>query len=1004
MTMPELKNEVNLVDELAEEFACRWRAGERPSVEEYAERYPEQADEIRAVLPAVVMMEQLKPRREEETPASTPASYPDTPPERIGEYRVIREIGRGGMGVVYEAEQEPLGRRVAIKVLPVHLLANETLRARFRRESQAAARLHHTNIVPVYGVGEHDGQCFYVMQLIDGRGLDHVIRTAVQRTSPTDDSTPIADVSDITWPNGMPGKDHATHADGEEQSPREFCETVARIGVQVADALAHAHSQGILHRDVKPSNLLLDSRGSVWMTDFGVAKLVEEANLTLSGDIVGTLKYMPPERFSGQSDARGDVYSLGVTLYELLTLRPAFPDTTPQHLIKLITHEAPIPPRKLNPNVPKDLETIVLKATARDPAQRYQTPDELEEDLRRFLDDRPILARRARLTESLWRWCRRNRMVAALTVVVFSLLALTAVVSVAAWYNTASAKDRMETALEKEQQQREHAEKTTISALEAMNRIYDRFAPSRIVVTPGLPADSSDEAGINLPPQPVLSPEAVPLLQDLLGFYEQLAREVGDYSRLRPQAAEANQRIGDIRQRLGQLDAAITAYRKAAELYGRLLADRPDEAMRIKLARTHNELGRVLRSLHQAEAANKAHGDALITLAAAPRESTSKPEFRYELARSYYFQSLPEGMARPRGPEGLGPPRDPGGPREFGDGPPRGPGGFGRPPGPRPGGPRGPGPGGRGPGGPGPGGPGPGGPESGGQEPGGPGPGRGEPPPPPSPERIRYSQLAIELLEGLVKEHSAVPEYYHLLACCYRDAPPDRLRGGPQGEAANTQQAINILRQLVQKFPKIPDYRYDLCETLGRVAFVGRPLAGDSAEAARLLLKEAVDLSTALTADYPNVPQYTASQAVAQEKYGLVLQQFRQLDEAEKRLKTAVALQTKVAKQHPEVVAYGFSLSLMETSLARLLGEREKWKDARPLLESSTKRLEGLLAKDQRLSFARMHLGHGYGDLSVVLARLGEAGLAEEAQRKAESFAPDRGPERSGPRDRRRER
>src|SRR5262249_20801725 len=141
---------------------------------------------------------------------------------------------------------------------------------------------------------------------------------------------------------------------------------VARIGVQVADALAYAHSQGILHRDVKPSNLLLDRRGAVWMTDFGVAKLVEEANLTQSGDLVGTLKYMPPERFSGRSDARGDVYSLGITLYELLTLKPAFPDTTPQHLIQLITHEAPLRPRRVNPDVPTDLETIILKATARE--------------------------------------------------------------------------------------------------------------------------------------------------------------------------------------------------------------------------------------------------------------------------------------------------------------------------------------------------------------------------------------------------------------------------------------------------------------------------------------------------------------------------------------------------------------------------------------------------------------------------------------------------------------
>src|SRR5262249_37442591 len=198
-------------------------------------------------------------------------------------------------------------------------------------------------------------------------------------------------------------------------------------------------SEGVFHRDVKPSNLLLDERGAVWVTDFGVAKLVEEANLTQSGDLVGTLKYMPPERFAGHSDARGDVYSLGVTLYELLTLRPAFPDTNPQHLIHLITQEAPPRPRKLNPEVPRDLETIVLKAAAPDPPQRYQPPGELAEALRRFLDAQPILARRTGPAGLAWRWCRRNPALAAVTAAAFLLMVAVTAVSVAAYAQTAAA-------------------------------------------------------------------------------------------------------------------------------------------------------------------------------------------------------------------------------------------------------------------------------------------------------------------------------------------------------------------------------------------------------------------------------------------------------------------------------------------------------------------------------------------------------------------------------------
>src|SRR5439155_11217298 len=161
------------VDELAEEFARRLRAGERPSVEYFAARHPGRAAEVREVLEAVEMTERFKPRPEDSTPLVGPQSAgAGRVPAQIGEYRIIREIGRGGMGVVYEAEQEALGRRVALKVLPAHLLSNETLRARFHRESHAAAKLHHTNIVPVFAVGEHDGLCFYVMQLINGQGLD----------------------------------------------------------------------------------------------------------------------------------------------------------------------------------------------------------------------------------------------------------------------------------------------------------------------------------------------------------------------------------------------------------------------------------------------------------------------------------------------------------------------------------------------------------------------------------------------------------------------------------------------------------------------------------------------------------------------------------------------------------------------------------------------------------------------------------------------------------------
>ena len=184
---------------------------------------------------------------------------------------------------------------------------------------------------------------------------------------------------------------------------------MARLGIQVAEALAHAHGQGVLHRDIKPSNLLLDVDGHVWVTDFGLAKLEGSDGPTQTGDIIGTLRYMAPERFEGWSDRRSDLYGLGMTLYELLTLRPAFEAATRAKLIDQVIHDQPPAPRKHDPRVPRDLETIVMKAIAKEPAERYATAEALSADLENFVADRPIVARRSGLAERALRWCRRNR-------------------------------------------------------------------------------------------------------------------------------------------------------------------------------------------------------------------------------------------------------------------------------------------------------------------------------------------------------------------------------------------------------------------------------------------------------------------------------------------------------------------------------------------------------------------------------------------------------------------
>jgi WD40 repeat protein/serine/threonine protein kinase len=452
----------NPVEQLAEEFLARYRQGERPPLTEYTQKHPELAEEIRELFPALVMMEEIGPGRADPAGVYQGAVTADGQAlVQLGEYRIVREVGRGGMGVVYEAEQEALGRHVALKVLPFQAATDPVRLQRFRREARSAARLHHSNIVPVFDVGCFQGIHYYAMQFIRGHSLGEVLlelrRLRGGRADPAGSQTTtvaqerlaagdlasslvsgrwagspsqaegqlrIADCelrmekTACTIPNPQsaicnpqsegvaPSIKQAT-SEFSAQSDFKYYRSVARVGLQVAEALAYAHGQNILHRDIKPANLLLDLEGVVWVTDFGLAK-DEGGDLTRTGDLVGTLRYMAPERFSGLSDARSDVYSLGLTLYELLTLQPAFQESDRGRLIKWITQTEPPRPRKLDRRVPRDLETIVLKASAKEPAHRYATAHDLAEDLSRFLSDRPIRARRTPTWEQAWRWCRRN--------------------------------------------------------------------------------------------------------------------------------------------------------------------------------------------------------------------------------------------------------------------------------------------------------------------------------------------------------------------------------------------------------------------------------------------------------------------------------------------------------------------------------------------------------------------------------------------------------------------
>jgi serine/threonine protein kinase len=525
-----------------EEYQEALRSGRSVDRSAFLDAHDGVADRLSDYLDALDLIQSVAG---EVTPelGSEMSQSPLGPGEILGDFRILREVGRGGMGVVYEAEELRIpARRVALKVLPATSGLEPRTLQRFRVETQAAACLNHPNIVPVFSAGCDRDTPFYAMPLIKGRSLAEILRTR-REGDQTSTSMSLPTVPgqgpDCPWPV-----------------------VVARLGLQVADALEHAHSLGVIHRDIKPSNLIVDAEGRLWVTDFGLARVAcNEAGPTSTGDLVGTLRYMTPEQIRGEpgaGDPRSDIYALGVTLYEAVTLRPLFEASDRSALIHRILNDEPLAPRTIAPAVPRDLETIILKAMDKVPDGRYSTARALADDLRCFLEDRPIRARRPSIVERSLRWSRRHR--ALLATAVAGVVVSMAIGTFALW----RAKLQAEAA-------KLQAEADVLKVNDAREKEFRAFhwavGINDMVTVPLL--REATVAGIWDQGRRVQS------YQQLIGFYDWVVKTVAPEGQRAEMVAKASRRAGALRLILGN-HRGLDDYDRAIHLYEAMSARTPD--------------------------------------------------------------------------------------------------------------------------------------------------------------------------------------------------------------------------------------------------------------------------------------------------------------------------------------------------------------------------------------------------------------------------------------------
>ena len=1027
------------VELLSEEFSERLRRGETPSIDDYVQQYPEHSALIRSIFPSLMLVERVSAAARESSAGGSDrlsnAGHVGTNvgadrtngaigsdlntgelPKSFGDFEVIRRIGSGGMGVVYEAIQRSLQRHVALKVMNAIASEKPQNKIRFRREAESAAGLHHTNIVPIFGIGEDHGLQYYAMQLIEGISLHEVIESVarmINQSPQTQSATsnlrrgnvgdkqegvgsarPLVGDSVSTSGSEAPGIhgigvwkqsrirfcpqdaagylmqdtasntrrlelvhspsrdasatladriDDTAHVEvGEvtdrievaiqsaeehdaltdklraaELLPAHYYRNVARLIANVANALDYAHHCGVLHRDIKPANLLLDHEGTVWVTDFGLAKRSDTEGATETGEVLGTLRYMAPEQLRGGGDSRIDIYSLGLTLYELLTLQGAI-ESPRARLLDPERHSVIAFPRALTKRIPRDLQTIVLKACSYDPNSRYQRARELESDLQRFLEDRPIAARRANPLELMVRWGRRNPAIAALTVATFGLLiSLAGVLGVwnrqqqSSLKRIEAEKNRAEMSLVQLQEaltrvsaEQQRAESNMELALEAFDRITTNIASRGSLISANFGVDDED---VGVFEDATLTQADVELLQLLQDFFGRFAEE--NATDLRIESAISRRRVGEIQHRIGKLEDATQTLEKSLKEFAALRrGDTVSTDVLLEEIAARHELISVLMKRGQFPRALNFYQETRKFIDRFP-DARDSLEGRFAMAK--LLNSMSSGGARlaetrrRRVLPGFGSVR---------------------------------------------------GPQSNGGV---------EPIQPVLLARLnREKELndeAAAILDGLIQERPENSAFRATLSRVHKNHIHIAIGLNDIATAdLSFQKAVDLLEKLLAQYPESTAFKYELADTLG-IMIAYRPV--DEERCSRGL-----DICNSILEEHPAVPDYQALKASLLSRlarFGWPMSERN--EKAVGRLQEAVTIQRSLVERYPSVPIYSVSLVQTLFQISEVYLSMKRPEKARQAIAEASQTLDRL-----------RQLGATQAGFNAILDRLGERGKTLE--------------------------